>query len=299
MQALISDEKADRLSFPLQKYLPKRFRSDAIVVPVVRLSGTIMASSGPLRQSLSLAGVAGVLDKAFAMKKAPAVAILVNSPGGSPVQSRLIHQRIRDLAAEKKKTVLVFVEDVAASGGYMIACAGDEIIADPSSIVGSIGVVSGGFGFVDMIHKLGIERRVHSTGENKARLDPFQPERPEDIAHLLALQAEVHATFIDLVKESRGTRLADDPDLFTGQFWSGKRGLTLGLVDSLGDLRSVLRERFGQKVKLVLIQSSRGLLGRRPATGIGMADPARLGAGAAEQLAVMAEDRLVWARYGL
>ncbi|BDA83059.1 peptidase S49 [Aureimonas sp. SA4125] len=287
------------MSFPLQKYLPKRFRSDAIVVPVVRLSGTIMASSGPLRQSLSLAGVAGVLDKAFAMKKAPAVAILVNSPGGSPVQSRLIHQRIRDLAAEKKKTVLVFVEDVAASGGYMIACAGDEIIADPSSIVGSIGVVSGGFGFVDMIHKLGIERRVHSTGENKARLDPFQPERPEDIAHLLALQAEVHATFIDLVKESRGTRLADDPDLFTGQFWSGKRGLTLGLVDSLGDLRSVLRERFGQKVKLVLIQSSRGLLGRRPATGIGMADPARLGAGAAEQLAVMAEDRLVWARYGL
>jgi signal peptide peptidase SppA len=289
------------LAFPLQKYLPKRFRSDAIIVPVVRLSGTIMASSGPLRQSLSLAGVAGALDKAFGVKKAPAVAILVNSPGGSPVQSRLIYQRIRDLAAEKNKTVLVFVEDVAASGGYMIACAGDEIIADPSSIVGSIGVVSGGFGFVDMIGKLGIERRVHSTGENKARLDPFQPERPEDIAHLLALQAEVHETFIELVKASRGERLADDPDLFTGQFWSGKRGMSLGLVDSLGDLRSVLRERFGAKVRPTLVQPNRGLFGRRAATGIGtsMLDPARIGAGAAEQLAVMAEDRLVWARYGL
>lgn len=291
------------MAFPLQKYLPKRFRSDAIIVPVVRLSGTIMASSGPLRQSLSLAGVAGALDKAFAVKKAPAVAILVNSPGGSPVQSRLIYQRIRDLAAEKNKTVLVFVEDVAASGGYMIACAGDEIIADPSSIVGSIGVVSGGFGFVDMIGKLGIERRVHSTGENKARLDPFQPERPEDIAHLLALQAEVHETFIELVKASRGERLADDADLFSGQFWSGKRGLALGLVDGLGDLRQVLRERYGAKVKPMLVQPSRGLFGRRPATGIGtsgtMLDPARIGAGAAEQLAVMAEDRLVWARYGL
>ncbi|GGD07854.1 S49 family peptidase [Aureimonas glaciei] len=291
------------MAFPLQKYLPKRFRSDAIIVPVVRLSGTIMASSGPLRQSLSLAGVAGALDKAFAVKKAPAVAILVNSPGGSPVQSRLIYQRIRDLAAEKNKTVLVFVEDVAASGGYMIACAGDEIIADPSSIVGSIGVVSGGFGFVDMIHKLGIERRVHSTGENKARLDPFQPERPEDIAHLLALQAEVHETFIDLVKASRGDRLVDDPDLFTGQFWSGKRGLSLGLVDGLGDLRAVLRERYGVKVKPTLVQPNRGLFGRRPATGIGtaggMLDPARIGAGAAEQLAVMAEERLAWARFGL
>jgi signal peptide peptidase SppA len=281
------------LAFSLQSYLPKRFRRKTVLVPVVRLTGTIMAASGPLRPSLSLAGVAGLLDKAFAMKEAPAVAISVNSPGGSPVQSRLIFQRIRDLSVEKKKPVLVFVEDVAASGGYMIACAGDEIIADPSSIVGSIGVVSGGFGFVEALQKLGIERRVHTSGRNKAVLDPFRPEREEDVAHLLALQREIHETFIDLVKSRRGGRLADNDDLFTGQFWSGLRGLDLGLVDRLGDLRGVLRERFGEHVKPVVIQANRGFLGRR------LAGQSLELAGAAERLAAIAEDRLAWSRFGL
>lgn len=274
-------------------------------MPVVRLTGTIMATSGPLRPSLSLAGVAGILDKAFAMKEAPAVAISINSPGGSPVQSRLIFQRIRDLAAEKKKPVLVFVEDVAASGGYMIACAGDEIIADPSSIVGSIGVVSGGFGFVEALQKLGVERRVHTSGRNKAVLDPFRPEREEDVAHLLALQREIHQTFIDLVTSRRGDRLADHDDLFTGQFWSGLRGLELGLVDHLGDLRGVLRERFGEHVKPVVVQPARGFIGRRLAGQSlegGSAPGASLelaGAGAVERLAALAEERLAWSRFGL
>ena len=263
-----------------------------------------MASSGPLRQNLSLASSAPLLEKAFAMKAAPAVAISINSPGGSPVQSRLIYRRIRDLAAEKRKKVLVFVEDVAASGGYMIACAGDEIIADPSSIVGSIGVVSGSFGFVDLIRKLGIQRRVYTAGRNKATLDPFQPEKPEDIEHLLDLQREVHQTFIDLVKGSRGDRLAEDPDLFSGLFWSGKRGVDLGLVDGLGDLRSVLRAHYGATVKPRLIHQSRGLLGRRMQPGValglaGMADATLAGAGAAAHLAAMADERLLWARYGL
>lgn len=298
------DMKAAPLAFPLQKYLPKRFRSDDILVPVVRMSGAIMSAAGPLRQTLSLASVAPLLEKAFAMKAAPAVAIAINSPGGSPVQSRLIYKRIRDLATEKKKHVIVFVEDIAASGGYMIACAGDEIIADPSSIVGSIGVVSGGFGFVEALHKLGIERRVHTSGTNKAVLDPFRPEREEDVAHLKALQAEIHETFIDLVKDSRGTKLMDDPDLFTGLFWTGKRGVDLGLVDALGDLRSVLRHRFGEKVKPVLIQPQRGFLGRRVASGVfagsvGAFDATRVGMGAAEGAAAIAEERLIWSRYGL
>ena len=196
---------------------------------------------------------AGLIEKAFAYDDAPAVAISINSPGGSPVQSRLIYKRIRDLAAEKNKTVLVFVEDVAASGGYMIAVAGDEIIADPSSIVGSIGVVSASFGFPELIKKIGVERRVHTAGRNKAVLDPFLPEKPEDVERLKALQLEVHETFIDIVKERRGAKLKDDPDLFTGLFWTAKRGVELGLVDALGDMRSVLKERFGPKTKLQLI----------------------------------------------
>ncbi|MEF2070491.1 S49 family peptidase [Consotaella aegiceratis] len=287
----------------LTRYLPARFRKDTVPIPVVRMSGTIMAGGGRLRSGLSLATVAQALDKAFSVKKAPAVAILVNSPGGSPVQSRLIFQRIRDLAAEKDKQVLVFVEDLAASGGYMIACAGDEIIADPSSIVGSIGVVSGSFGFVEAMHKLGVERRVYTAGKNKVTLDPFQPEKPEDVEHLKTLQIEVHQTFIDLVKERRGARLSDDPDLFSGLFWSGKRGQDLGLVDRLGDLHGVIRERFGDKAKPSLVQQARGWFGRRtPAiAGLGLfgLDGETIGAGAAEALISVAEDKALWTRYGL
>ena len=285
----------------LRRLLSRSIRSDAVTIPVVRLAGAVMASGSQFRQNLSLASTAGLLEKAFAFKEAPVVAIVVNCPGGSPVQSRLIFRRIRDLAAEKDKKVLVFVEDLAASGGYMIAVAGDEIIADPSSIVGSIGVVSSGFGFTELLHKIGVERRVHTAGQNKAILDPFRPEKPEDIEKLKALQIEVHETFIDLVKERRGGKLADDPELFTGQFWTGKRGLDLGLVDALGDLRSTIKQRFGKDAKLKLITASRGLFGRGlgffgsslPASAVEIAQ-----AGAAGLLDA-AEERALWGRYGL
>jgi signal peptide peptidase SppA len=181
------------------RILPKRLRSEGITIPVIRLQGAIFAGGNQLRPALSLAGTAGLIEKAFAFKEAPAVAISLNSPGGSPVQSRLIYKRIRDLADEKGKHVLVFVEDIAASGGYMIALAGDEIIADPSSIVGSIGVVSASFGFQDLIKKIGVERRVHTAGQNKAVLDPFRPEKKEDVERLKALQLEVHETLIEVV----------------------------------------------------------------------------------------------------
>ena len=285
----------------LQRLLPKSLRSDAVVVPVVRLHGTIMAAGGPMRQNLSLANTAGVLEKAFSFKSAPAVAISINSPGGSPVQSRLIYQRIRDLSVEKKKPVFVFVEDVAASGGYMIALAGDDIIADPSSIVGSIGVVSASFGFQDLIKKIGVERRLYTAGKNKATLDPFSPEKKEDVAHLKSLQLEVHQTFIDMVRERRGTRLAESDDLFTGLFWSGIRGKELGLVDHIGDMRGFLKQRFGEKVKLRLVSASRGLFGRRLGFfGIGGPDRTpEIAAGVANGIIDVATERALWARYGL
>ncbi|MGL4489592.1 MAG: S49 family peptidase, partial [Rhizobiaceae bacterium] len=240
----------------LSRLVPARFRSNAIEIPVVRLSGAIMAGGSQFRPSLNLAAVAPLLEKAFATKEAPAVAISINSPGGSPVQSRLIYKRIRDLAAEKNKRVFVFVEDVAASGGYMIAIAGDEIIADPSSIVGSIGVISASFGFTGLMEKLGVERRVHTAGNNKSVLDPFSPEKERDIEHLKALQLEIHDVFISMVKERRGAKLADHADLFTGLFWTGMKGKELGLIDELGDMRSVLKARYGEKTKLRLIAQS-------------------------------------------
>jgi len=190
----------------LKALLPERFRPGTAVVPVVRLSGVIGAVT-PLRPGMSLAGVARMLERAFATKNARAVALVVNSPGGSPVQSRQIYLRIRQLAAEKKLPVLVFVEDVAASGGYMIACAGDEIFCDPSSILGSIGVVGGSFGFQELIKKIGVERRLYTAGAHKAMLDPFLPENPDDVARVKALQREIHAIFIALVKQSRGSKL--------------------------------------------------------------------------------------------
>ena len=283
----------------IQPLLPKSMRQSAPVIPVIRLHGAIMAQGGAFRQSLSLASAAGVIEKAFSFKDAPAVAISINSPGGSPVQSRLIYRRIRDLAEEKKKHVIVFVEDVAASGGYMIAVAGDEIVADPSSIVGSIGVVSASFGFQDLIAKLGVERRVHTAGRNKAVLDPFRAERDEDVERLKALQLEVHQTFIDIVKERRGGKLADDPDLFTGLFWTGMKGKELGLVDALGDMRSFLKGRYGEKTVMRLITPPRGLFGRRLAL-FGIEDRGRsIAAHAAGGLADAAEERALWARYGL
>ena len=229
-------------------------------MPVVRLSGLIGAVT-PLRPGMSLAGVARTLERAFATKNAKAVALVINSPGGSPVQSRQIYLRIRQLAEEKKLPVLVFVEDVAASGGYMIACAGDEIFCDPSSILGSIGVVGGSFGFQELIKKVGVERRLYTAGAHKAMLDPFLPENPDDVARVKALQREIHAIFIALVKQSRGARLkgADDV-LFTGEYWAGETSVSLGLADAIGDLRSTLRARYGDKVLTPVIAPPTGIV---------------------------------------
>lgn len=281
--------------------VPRRFRKQEVTIPVVRLQGAIMSGGNQLRQNLNLAAVAPLLARAFADKRAPAVAISINSPGGSPVQSRLIYARIRDLAREKNKRVLMFVEDVAASGGYMIAIAGDEIIADPSSIVGSIGVVSAGFGFPELLKKIGVERRVYTAGQNKATLDPFQPEKEKDIEHLKALQLDIHSVFIDMVKERRGDKLADEETLFTGMFWTGARGKELGLVDEFGDMRTALKARYGEKVRLKLISQPKSLF-RRPLTGVlggRISIEADFAAGAASGLAAAMEERLLWSRYGL
>ena len=281
----------------LKSLLPARFRKDETIVPVVRLTGAIMAGGSQFRQNLNLAMAAPLLERAFSVKNAPAVAIMINSPGGSAVQSRLIYRRIRDLAAEKNKTVLVYVEDVAASGGYFIACAGDEIIADPSSVVGSIGVISAGFGLTGLIEKIGVERRVYTAGENKSVLDPFKPENPEDIERLKDLQRDIHGVFIDVVKESRRERLGDHPDLFTGRFWTGLKAKELGLVDAIGDMRSDLKARYGDKVKMKLVSAPRGLFGRR-VPGLGIASETAL-ADAAEAGLNILEERLMRARYGL
>ncbi|MGU3574652.1 S49 family peptidase [Brucellaceae bacterium C25G] len=280
--------------------MPRRFRSKSVEIPVVRLHGAIMSGGNALRPSLSLESCAPELQKAFDDKQAPAVAITINSPGGSPVQSRFIYQRIRALAEEKKKKVFVFVEDVAASGGYMIALAGDEIIADPSSIVGSIGVVSSSFGFTELIKKIGVERRVYTAGQNKVSLDPFLPEKEADIERLKALQLEVHKTFIDMVLERRGTKLSDEPDLFSGLFWTGIKGKELGLVDSLGDIRGHLMKHYGPKTKLNLIQPQRGLLGKKlPAIGLNKDAFAQVAAQTGDAMLSTLEEKALWSRYGL
>ncbi len=281
------------------KWIPERLRPGRAVVPVVRLSGVIGAVT-PLRPGMSLAGVARTLERAFSVKHAKAVALVINSPGGSPVQSRQIYLRIRQLAEEKKLPVLVFVEDVAASGGYMIACAGDEIFCDPSSILGSIGVVGGSFGFQELIKKMGVERRLYTAGAHKAMLDPFLPENPDDVARLKALQHEIHGIFIELVKRSRGNRLkGSDEVLFTGEYWAGETSVSLGLADTIGDLRSTLRARFGEKVITPLITPASGmlsgLLGRRSP---GTLDAFEATASLPEEVISAFEVRAIWAKFG-
>jgi signal peptide peptidase SppA len=228
------------------------------------------------------------------------VALTVNSPGGSPVQSSLIHSRIRALAEEKELPVYVFVEDVAASGGYWLACAGDEIFADESSIVGSIGVISAGFGFTELMRKLGLERRAHTQGERKMLLDPFAPEKAEDVERLEAIQKDIHQSFIDLVKSRRGDKLPKrkHKEIFSGDIWLGKRALGLGLIDGLGDLRSVMRQRYGDKVKLRVVGDTRSWLQRR----FGLSDSLShtiLPENWATQLIDAAESRSLWSRFGL
>jgi signal peptide peptidase SppA len=302
----MTEQSTERGGWPVpidkvMEWLPARMRRGAAIVPVVRLSGLIGAVT-PLRQGMTLATVARTLERAFSMRNAKAVALLINSPGGSPVQSRQIYLRIRQLAAEKKLPVLAFVEDVAASGGYMIACAGDEIFCDPSSILGSIGVVGGGFGFQDLIRKIGVERRLYTAGSHKAMLDPFKPENPDDVARLRSIQREIHAIFIALVRQSRGTRLKGTDDvLFTGEYWAGESSVSLGLADGIGDLRSTLRSRYGEKVVMPLIAPAgglfSGLLGRRSA-GAGMLAALEAGAGLPDELISALESRAIWAKFG-
>jgi signal peptide peptidase SppA len=284
----------------LRPILPKRLRGDRPVVPVVRLAGVIGVST-PLRSALTLAGVARPLERAFGMRQARAVAIVVNSPGGAPVQSHLIYRRIRQLAAENNRPVIAFAEDVAASGGYMIACAADEIICDPSSIVGSIGVVGSSFGFSGLIDKLGIERRLYTSGDHKAMLDPFLPEKPDDVERLKSVQREIHEGFIDLVKQSRGSRLkGQEKTLFSGEYWTGSKAIELGLADALGDLRGTLRARFGDDVLTPLVAPARGWFGRvQPGVGAGDIDSLLRGGDFAEQIISALEARALWARYGL
>lgn len=260
------------------------------LVTVVRLSGLIAAGGGMVRGGINLANQAGVLKAAFAPKRLAAVALVVNSPGGSPVQSSLIGKRIRDHAAERKVPVIAFVEDVAASGGYWLAAAADEIIADPSSVIGSIGVVSAGFGFTEALQRLGIERRVHTQGERKRMLDPFMPERPEDVARLESLQADIHDGFKEWVRTRRaGKLLADEAGLFNGDIWTGRQAVALGLVDSVGDLRSTMRARYGDKVRLRLV-------GARLPPWMRLFGPrSDLGA----DLLAAVEERIAWGRWGL
>ncbi len=294
-----TDQKSSKgvLGF-VKNILPSALWDSSPVVPVIRLTGVIGAA-GALRQGLSLASCANAIERAFNTSKARAVAIQINSPGGSPVQSRLIFQRIRALSKEKSLPVHVFIEDVGASGGYLLALAGDEIYADQSSIVGSIGVIYAGFGFTELIDKIGVDRRVYTSGEKKMALDSFQPENPDDIARLKNLQAIIHKDFIDLVKDRRGKKIeAAGDQLFTGEFWTGRQALELGLIDGMIDCRTKMRELYGDKVRLKLVSMERGLF-RRRSSGVGLNLDLPSGADLADGVLASVEARAMWARFGL
>ncbi len=280
-----------------------RFFNRSPVVPVLRFSGPIGMVT-PLRPGLAIASVAGPIEKAFSLSKLPTVAVVINSPGGSPVQSHLIFRRIRQLAREKEKRVYVFCEDIAASGGYFLALAGDEIYADPSSIVGSIGVISASFGLNRFIERFGIERRVHATGRDKGALDPFQPERPEDVARLQELQRDVHEVFTGVVRERRAGKLVgSEKELFSGAFWSAGKALELGLIDGLADLRAKMQSLHGEKVRLKTVPLSQGgLLSRFRRLQVlhgGMHDGFALPSSFADDLVSAVEARALWSRFGL
>ena len=234
------------------------------IIPHIRLNG-IIGSVGRFKQGINFAGQQEIIDKAFSMKKALAIAISINSPGGSPVQSHLIYSYIKKMAKKNNKKILVFAEDVAASGGYLIACAGDEIYANSSSIIGSIGVISASFGFQDAIKRIGIERRVYTAGKNKSTLDPFKEEKEEDIQRLKKIQLELHEDFINVVKSSRGKKLVDTDknNTFTGEFWSGSTSLKLGLIDGIGNAEQILREKFGEEIVIKKLEKQKGFIAKK------------------------------------
>jgi serine protease SohB len=271
-----------------------KWRMGPPVVAVVPLSGVIGGQS-PYRRSLTLASIGDSLDRAFKVPNLKAVALAVNSPGGTPAQASLIHRRIRALAAEKAVPVIAFAEDAAASGGYWLALAADEIFADENSVIGSIGVIYAGFGLEGLIEKLGVERRVHTSGEKKQMLDPFQPEKAEDVARLKTLQADIHANFREIVRARRGQKLkVGEAELFSGEFWTGRRALALGLVDGIGELQAVMRQRFGAQVRFRTMRGERSLLRTllRP-------ESRHTEARWAEALIGAVEERLAWSRIGL
>lgn len=288
---------------PILATLPiERLRNPPPTVAVLRLAGPI-GQLGPLRGGLSIARIASLIERAFAMPQLKAVALAVNSPGGSAAQSALIAKRIRDHSREKKVPVIAFCEDVAASGGYWLACAGDEIYADANSIVGSIGVVAATFGFPDLLRRMGIERRVHTAGERKAMLDPFRPEDPDEVERLQAIQRQIHENFIDWVRERRGDRLkGGDAELFSGEFWTGQRAVELGLVDGIDDLRGAIRRRFGDQVRLRPVVSDTRMLRRwlgLPRGAGELLPGGGLPIGWADELIAAVEARALWSRYGL
>ena len=293
----------DRLASRLPGRLAERVEKQ--VVSLVRLHGVITPQAGPVpRAVINATATEKVLERAFAPERLAAVALSINSPGGAATQSALVAERVRRLAAEREVPVLAFCEDVAASGGYWLACAADEIYAHPTSIVGSIGVISAGFGLEGLIQRIGVERRLHTAGESKSRLDPFLPEKPEDVQWLRGLQDQLHEMFREWVVERRGTRLQADADLFTGEVWTGARAVELGLVDGLGTARGVLTERFPE-AELTPVEGRKPLLAR---LGVGAAPAARIPSGvaaadhalaAALGIAQAVEIRASWARYGL
>jgi len=254
----------------------------------IKLNGVI-GNAGKFKQGIDFSGQEEIIEKAFSLKKAKAIAITINSPGGSPVQSHLIYKFIRTQAKKNKKKVIVFAEDVAASGGYLIACAGDEIYANSSSIIGSIGVIYSSFGFTELIKKIGVERRVHTAGKNKSTLDPFLDEKTEDIERLKTIQLDLHKDFIKVVEESRGSKLnKTDIELFSGEFWSGSKAKELGLIDGVGNANEILKEKFGEDVIIKKFEKSKGWLSKKLSSSNSQMD----------QLANILEERSIWQRYG-
>jgi signal peptide peptidase SppA len=273
------------------------FRNPKPLVAVIRLSGVIGERVATFRPGMTAAALMQPLERAFSLAGLSAVALAINSPGGAPVQAALIVKRIRALADRHEVPVIAFCEDVAASGGYMLACAADEIYADDSSVVGSIGVISAGFGFPELLQRIGVERRVYTAGEHKGMLDPFRAEDPQDIAHLKSLQNDVHESFKELVRARRAGKLkADEAELFSGAFWTGRKAVDMGLVDGLGELTQVMRERFGERVRFRPIVGRQSWLRRRFAMRLAM--PQRPGVWVGEILATL-EERALWGRFGL
>ena len=282
----------------LQKLRVPGFRNPKPVVAVLRLSGVIGQVGNPLRPGLTAVDLVRSIERAFSLPRLKAVALQINSPGGSPVQSSLIYKRIRAMADEKEIPVIAFTEDVAASGGYMLACAADEIYADESSVVGSIGVISAGFGFVELLEKIGVERRVHTEGTSKSMLDPFQEEKPQDVKRLKELQGEIYKSFTSIVKNRRGDKLKlPDNELFTGEFWTGQKSLELGLIDGIGELTTVMQERYSDRVQFRPISELKSWLKQRFAVLFSSRQPSF--SGIASEVISVVEERAIWARFGL